>query len=367
MEKITLAEIAEGLAKRKSMTKKDAEAFARVVFETIKDNIFSDELVKVKGLGTFKQATVESRESVNVNTGERIVIESHTKISFTPDKTLSDRVNKPFADFETVVLNDETSTEEMENIEPEVQNEPEVQAEAEVPEKPEIPVEPETSVNPEAEIVTITEKPVEPETVSGPEPEPAVAPEPEVVSAPEPTPSLEPAPEAVAPVDTDNTEDGGSKKGYAWVFVLLLLVAGALYWLYTNGYLNLSKQPAKAESPTEQVVEEPAAVTDTTAISDITVTAAPNPAPVAASTAKADPATLAADYPQIENGEYWITGQKTVHVLEKGEDLSVLAKKYYDDKRLISYIIRFNHYTNSQASNLFVGAEVKIPELVKRN
>ena len=73
-----------------------------------------------------------------------------------------------------------------------------------------------------------------------------------------------------------------------------------------------------------------------------------------------------ADYPQIENGEYWIAGVKAVHVLEKGEDLSVLAKKYYDDKRLISYIIRMNHYTNSQASNLFVGAEVKIPELVKR-
>ena len=82
--------------------------------------------------------------------------------------------------------------------------------------------------------------------------------------------------------------------------------------------------------------------------------------------AEADAKTLAADYPQIENGEYWIVGTKTVHTLEKGEDLSKLALQYYGDKRLISYIMRFNHYSASRASNLFVGAEVKIPELVKR-
>ena len=75
---------------------------------------------------------------------------------------------------------------------------------------------------------------------------------------------------------------------------------------------------------------------------------------------------LAADYPQIPNGEYWIVGTKTTHVLEKGEDLSKLALEHYGDKKLINYIIHYNGYSMQKASNLFVGTEVKLPELVKK-
>lgn len=75
---------------------------------------------------------------------------------------------------------------------------------------------------------------------------------------------------------------------------------------------------------------------------------------------------LIAAHPQIERGAYWIVGTRTVHVLEKGEDLSKLALKYYGDNRLISYIIRYNNFTPSQASKLFVGAEILIPELKPR-
>jgi nucleoid-associated protein YgaU len=74
-----------------------------------------------------------------------------------------------------------------------------------------------------------------------------------------------------------------------------------------------------------------------------------------------------AEHPQIENGEWWMVGTKTVHTLQQGEDLSKLALHYYGDKRLISYIMRYNHMTPAQASRLFVGAKVEIPELVKRN
>lgn len=79
-----------------------------------------------------------------------------------------------------------------------------------------------------------------------------------------------------------------------------------------------------------------------------------------------NPEELAAEYPQIENGEYWIVGVKTVHVMQAGEDLSILAEKYYQDKRLISYIYRLNHYTNWKADHMLVGDKVKIPELVKK-
>ncbi|MBR6828133.1 MAG: HU family DNA-binding protein [Prevotella sp.] len=88
------------------MKKKEAERFASVAFEVVKDGLKEDRQVKIKGLGTFKVVNIESRESINVNTGERVVIEGHSKISFTPDSTMKELVNKPFSQFDTVVLNE---------------------------------------------------------------------------------------------------------------------------------------------------------------------------------------------------------------------------------------------------------------------
>ena len=74
----------------------------------IEQALENEKTVKIKGLGTFKLVDVDSRESVNVNTGERFQIKGHTKVSFTPDTNLRDTINKPFAHFETVVLNEGT-------------------------------------------------------------------------------------------------------------------------------------------------------------------------------------------------------------------------------------------------------------------
>lgn len=114
--KVLLQELAEGLSRRKGISKKEADAFLRVVFEVIERYLESDKIVKIKGFGTFKLVSVESRESVNVNTGERIRIKGHTKISFTPDAVMRDQVNKPFAEFETVVLNEGIDLAEMERV-----------------------------------------------------------------------------------------------------------------------------------------------------------------------------------------------------------------------------------------------------------
>lgn len=115
-KKVLLQELTDGLARRKGITKKDADAFVRVVFEVIEQYLESDKIVKIKGLGSFKLVSVDSRESVNVNTGERIRIKGHTKISFTPDAVLRDQVNKPFAEFETVILSDGINLDEMEQV-----------------------------------------------------------------------------------------------------------------------------------------------------------------------------------------------------------------------------------------------------------
>ncbi len=106
MSRSVLSRLAEALAKKNGLAQHDAEAFVKEMFDVVNSGLNADKLVKVRGLGAFKVTTVKDRESVDVNTGSRILIEGRDKINFTPDTTLRELVNKPFAQFETVVLND---------------------------------------------------------------------------------------------------------------------------------------------------------------------------------------------------------------------------------------------------------------------
>lgn len=106
MSKISVSDLAKQLAEKNGLTQTEAELFVRKMFEVANEGLQSDKIVKMKWLGTFKVQSVKDRESVDVNTGERIVIEGRDKISFTPDNILKEIVNKPFAQFETVVVND---------------------------------------------------------------------------------------------------------------------------------------------------------------------------------------------------------------------------------------------------------------------
>lgn len=99
-------ELAKAITDKFSLDKADAERFVQQMFEVLGDGLQSDRQVKIKGLGTFKMLSVAPRKSVDVNTGEPITIEGRDKISFTPDASLRDKVNAPFAQFETVVIND---------------------------------------------------------------------------------------------------------------------------------------------------------------------------------------------------------------------------------------------------------------------
>lgn len=181
MSKFTLSTLAAKLAEKSGLSQTEAELFIRKMFDVLNQGLEADKQVKMRWLGTFKVTTVKDRESVDVNTGERIVIEGRDKISYTPDNILKEIVNKPFAQFETVVVNDgvdfddidkkfETSTEEPEEVPSEVQSEIEV---------------------PKEEIV-IAE-------VKAPEKEDPIAPElPKPVASVEPTPPVE-EPHSTAP------------------------------------------------------------------------------------------------------------------------------------------------------------------------
>lgn len=113
MSKISLSDLAQHLAEKSGISLQDAELFIRKMFDVANEGLQSDKLVKMKWLGTFKVMAVKDRESVDVNTGERILIEGRDKISFTPDNILKEIVNKPFAQFETVVVNDGVDFDEI--------------------------------------------------------------------------------------------------------------------------------------------------------------------------------------------------------------------------------------------------------------
>lgn len=300
MGKISLIELAGVISKRYGLNKKDATGFVTTMFDIIQQSLEQDKLVKIKGLGTFKIIDVDDRESVNVNTGERVLIEGHQKITFAPDALIKELVNKPFSQFETVVLNDGVEFEdpqpetEVETPEPEPEiieihdPEPEVEvaetieptamplvdfgenekeeevaakeieeiADEEIPEwviepvKPEPTPEPEPEPTPEPELEPEPEPTPEPEPVVEPEPEPeAIAePEPESEAEPEPTPEPEPEadpepspePESEEPEEESYVYEDEPSGGTKWWLVLLALLIGLAGGYVLGNYVPFS-------------------------------------------------------------------------------------------------------------------------------
>lgn len=192
MGKITIQDLASVLVERWQLGKKEASMFVNEMFFLIQKSLDEDKIVKVKGLGTFKIIDVDDRESVDVNTGDRVLIEGHGKITFTPDALMKELVNKPFSQFETVVLNEGVDFDAAANQSDEAETA--------------IPEETEDSAAPLVEFVdeTRVEEPVEP-----------VIPEtPEAPNTPEihenletPIKPAEPEPVLSEPVSTDSSEE----------------------------------------------------------------------------------------------------------------------------------------------------------------
>lgn len=210
--KINLQQLARKVAMKKRISQKSAEAFLREFFDAIIQNVTADKIVKITGLGSFKIIEVLERESVNVNTGERITIPGHTKLSFTPDNALKETVNKPFADFQTVVINDGTNLEEMEKV-PSDEVMQEASSSEEEVEDVENDIDTVSDPEPESEETSELESEETPESESEetPESESEETPEPESEEIPESeseeTLETEPAPEPVSEVDSEAEPD----------------------------------------------------------------------------------------------------------------------------------------------------------------
>lgn len=336
--KINLQQLAKTLAQKKNLSQRDAEAFLKEFFDSIIQNFTTDKLVKIKGLGTFKLIEVLDRESVNVNTGERFTIPGHSKLSFTPETALKDLINKPFADFQTVVINEGTSIEEMERV-PQEETEAEPSPEEETTEVPETEPSPVQAFTPVPEPATIQEAETEPvpESATTQEAEPEPVPEP---AAPQEAKS-EPVPEQRSePVDKKPAKPFW--KVFAAIAGVLLL---CLICFFAGRYLTrdaASPQPSPVESPVEN--------------EDVT---AKNP-PAAAPSEETEKAT---QYAQVPDGEYRIIGTRKTYVMKPGDFITRIAIQEYGDKDVAQYIIVHNAFPDPD--NVPVGMEIKLPELEK--
>jgi nucleoid DNA-binding protein len=116
MGRLTIQEIAKVLVTKNGLEQKVANRFVTELFAIIQERLEKNDLIKVKGLGTWKVITVDARESVSVRTGDRVMIEEHSKITFTPDAMMKELVNKPFSQFETVILNDNVEFDDLKEL-----------------------------------------------------------------------------------------------------------------------------------------------------------------------------------------------------------------------------------------------------------
>ena len=400
--KLSIQDLASAYAEKSGTDQKSALAFVKTVFEIVEEFISTDKVVKIKGFGTFKLISVSDRESVNVNTGERIVIAGHTKLSFTPDATLRDAVNRPFADFETTPINENTSIEAMEKLpshnealpseegsEDDAEEQNLVVVEETVLEEPFSPESP-TSYDESVETVGSAEDervgedlqeetkeeamPVETNDEAMPvETKEEVLPVIPVHKPNDDNPSYPMAEEPIA-----DPVPGKAGKSHAWLYTIitLLLMAvsyvGGHYQILNNISIDLytethSDAPQEKETSPEEtdnaLPSEEMADTLQNDTSAVDSTLAPSPAVPAAP--QEDPAEIAKYFPQVPGGEYWIVGDAGyVHHMQVGETLYRIARKELGDQNLVRYLIVFNKFEDPNI--IHTGDPIRIPKLVKK-
>ena len=269
MSKLNIYDLCSVLTSKNGLDDKESHRFIKAIFDVIQEGLDEDKIVKVKGLSTFKIIEVDDRKSINVNTGERVLIEGHSKLTFTPDSVMKEIVNKPFSQFETVILNEGVDFPEPVVEEPAVED---IIADEPAEDK-EIIVEPQIDNN-------VAEQSVEEEPVAD---EP-VAEEPvaEKTVAEEPVAEEPVAEDSVVEFteDNDNVQSGEENSVEESVFetsnnnsilrwilsgvAVLLLILGAAYGGYLYGRYELSEEIAykqmKADLKTAEITTKKAQV-----------------------------------------------------------------------------------------------------------
>ena len=392
MGKISIQDLSSVLVEKRGLSKKDASNFISEMFDIVQQELEKEKIVKIKGLGTFKIIDVDDRESVNVNTGERVLIEGHGKITFTPDSLMKELVNKPFSQFETVVLNDGVEFEDPkeEVVEPQDTNgDPSSMAlvdfglgnvKADLSSFPVIgdDVRKEENKDTPSEETPSEETPADDKIAEEPaKQEPVV----------EESATEEPASDEIRDEDVvydDEEETSGSK---SWLWMLIGCVVGlACGYLLGNYFPFIDSEPSQPQekvAPAKPIVKKPVApaVKDSTATveqptaepekptAEPEKTAAEPEKPAqkteAASSSAGATAELSAKYAakdrRVQLGAYHIVGTAKVVKAKEGETLGKISRRYLGPD-MECYLEVYNDLKANDV--LKAGQEVKIPKLV---
>lgn len=377
--RLSIQDLALILSEQTGKSTEEALRFLQEFIAVVSEGVYNDKLVKVKGLGTFKIIRVEERASVSVNSGERFVIPSHYKFTFTPDKELKELVNKPFSLFDTVELNEEVdfsdvdvsaetsgAEEAADDSSEEILPDGIPEQAVEAPQTPEPEVKPEPAV--EEEAVPQEEVEAEPES----EAETETTPEPEVEAEPEPKAEAETTPQEEAQAEPKQAEPVSSVSGYkeyrrkrrrsasrkllfpiACLFVVIVL--GIVYIVCLSGRTTVNKnwEPPMAEvgNPTPEAGMNPVPA-------DSTGVTPPDSASLAADSVVAEPPVVEENQPE-ETPKSDILALVTI---KAGDRLASFAKQYYGHKFFWVYIYQYNQDIISDPNNIPIGTELRIPD-----
>lgn len=375
--RLSIQDLALILSEQTGKSTEEALRFLQEFIAVVSEGVYNDKLVKVKGLGTFKIIRVEERASVSVNSGERFVIPSHYKFTFTPDKELKELVNKPFSLFDTVELNEEVdfsdvdvsaetsgAEEAADDSSEEILPDGIPEQAVEAPQTPEPEVKPEPAVEEEA-------APQE-EAQAKPEPKTETTPEPEVEAEPEPKAEAETTPQEEAQAEPKPAEPVSSVSGYKEyrrkrrrsasrkllfpiACLCVVIVLGIVYIVCLSGRTTVNKnwEPSMAEvgNPTPEAGMNPVPA-------DSTGVTPPDSASLATDSVVAEPPVVEENHPE-ETPKSDILALITI---KAGDRLASFAKQYYGHKFFWVYIYQYNQDIISDPNNIPIGTELRIPD-----
>ena len=423
MEKINILDLKSHLVAKHGVSESDAQSFINDMNELLRTTLLEEGMVKLRGLGTFKLIDVDSRESINVNTGERVLINSHSKLSFSPDTAMRELINRPFSQFQTVILNEGVSfgnEEEEENAiqepttivaeeQPTVENAPVTEEEPSMAEeipavKEEAPAVEEPTVTIDAEVSIVDNEPIteaeEPEMVEEPtvtiNAEVSIVDNEPITEAEEPE-MVEEEPTAEEKTNTDDNlmkEDASGEEEeqpedeeqttaieeeapkrhsavrymlYATSILLLMLVSA--YGGYRYAYYEQEGAKAVAGTPipnttVKQQAPEPSVEKATPAVPD-TLPSTAQPSTPTEEVAELAPTESSLDiYEQrdarVRTGAYRIVGTLREVKVERGETLARIARRYLGEG-MNCYVEVYNDLTAE--TPLKEGQIIKIPQV----
>lgn len=351
--RLAIQDLAGLLAEYTGKDKNSSERFLREFIAVVSEGVYTDKLVKVKGLGTFKIIPVEKRESIHVNTGERFVIPEHYKFSFLPDKELRELVNKPFSFFETTELRENVDFTDMDVVldEPNIKETEDESIEEMIPEEKHLPEEEPVVFSEEGSAVPPEEDPVvfsEEEPAGQPEDEGMDTLERVVDERSDSSGPDSPSEEVETGPDAERKKPRTKRIAVVSMFVFLLMLFNIGLYLNRTYFFEKEKEPLRIDTvfpKGETVATE--AVPDTTIV-------------FANEDSSQTVGETTVENPEVESEA--VSPKVIARVkIEPGSRLTLISLKYYGSKLFWVYLYEYNRAVITDPNNVPIGTVIEVP------